>query len=151
MCTCCTGRPGTRGSCDTTLLVTRLSGGVSGGTVDSMRSQIDAVTADPSRRRVVFDPFSLSADRPAEPDRSGQRDAMYVFRDQATGRWTAPWVMAAFNSRIVRRSDSLLGHAYGPRFRYREALGCGRAPEAGPRRTRWPSRWVRRTPPWPSG
>ncbi|MEP6630786.1 MAG: saccharopine dehydrogenase NADP-binding domain-containing protein [Lapillicoccus sp.] len=120
---------GGEGLGDTTLLVTRLSGGVSGGTVDSMRSQIDAVTADPSRQRVVFDPFALSADRPAEPDRSGQRDAMYVFRDQATGRWTAPWVMAAFNSRIVRRSDSLLGHAYGPRFRYREALGCGRGPQ----------------------
>ncbi len=119
---------GDEGLGDTTLLVTRLSGGVSGGTVDSMRSQLDAVTADPSRRRVVFDPFSLSDDRPAEPDRSGQRDAMYVFRDEATGRWTAPWVMAAFNSRIVRRSDSLLGHAYGPRFRYREALGCGRGP-----------------------
>ncbi len=117
---------GAEGLGDTTLLVTRLSGGISGGTVDSMRSQIDAVTADPSRRRVVFDPFALSDDRPAEPDRSGQRDAMYVFRDQVTGRWTAPWVMAGFNSRIVRRSDSLLGHAYGPRFRYREAVGCGR-------------------------
>jgi short subunit dehydrogenase-like uncharacterized protein len=51
---------------------------------------------------------------------------MYVFRDALTGRWTAPWVMATYNSRIVRRSDSLLDHAYGPAFRYREAVGFGR-------------------------
>jgi short subunit dehydrogenase-like uncharacterized protein len=119
-------RQGLGGLGDTTLLVTRLSGGVSGGTVDSKRSQVEALEADPERRHVLHDPFALSADRVAEPDRSGQRDAMYVYRDATTGRWTAPWLMASFNSRIVRRSDSLLGHAYGPAFRYREAVGFGR-------------------------
>ena len=119
-------RLGLGGLGDTTLLVTQLSGGFSGGTVDSMRSQMEALEADPSRRHVVFDPFALSTDRGSEPDRSGQRDALYVYRDAMTGRWTAPWVMASFNSRIVRRSDSLLGHRYGSRFRYREAMGFGR-------------------------
>jgi short subunit dehydrogenase-like uncharacterized protein len=111
---------------DTTLLVTRFRGGISGGTVDSMRSQVDAVTADPSRRSVVFDPFALSADRAADPEARAHRDILRVYRDEATGRWTAPFVMSAFNTRIVRRSDSLLGHAYGPRFRYREAMGFSR-------------------------
>ena len=55
---------------------------------------------------------------------------MYVFRDATTGRWTAPWVMASYNSRIVRRSDSLLDHAYGSGFRYREAVGFGRGTQA---------------------
>ena len=119
-------RLGLGGLGDTTLLVTGLSGGFSGGTIDSKRSQIEALEADPSRKRVVFDPFALSTKRAAEPDRSGQRDTMYVFRDALTGRWTAPWVMATYNSRIVRRSDSLLDHAYGPAFRYREAVGFGR-------------------------
>ena len=119
-------RLGLGGLGDTTLLVTGLSGGYSGGTIDSMRSQMEALEADPSRKRVVFDPFALSTQRAAEPDRSGQRDTMYVFRDALTGRWTAPWVMATYNSRIVRRSDSLLDHAYGPAFRYREAVGFGR-------------------------
>ena len=91
-----------------------------------MRAQLEALEADPSRRHVVFDPFALSTDRGSEPDRSGQRDAMYVYRDATTGRWTAPWFTASFNSRIVRRSDSLLGHPYGSRFRYREAMGFGR-------------------------
>jgi len=110
---------------DTTLLVTRLRGGVSGGTIESMRGQVEAVTSDPSRRRTVLDPFGLSADRSADPDGRDQRDVMRVYRDAATGRWTAPFVMASFNTRIVRRSDSLLGHAYGPRFRYREAMAFG--------------------------
>ena len=110
---------------DTTLLVTRLRGGVSGGTIESMRGQVEAVTADPSRRRVVLDPFGLSADRAADPDGRDQRDTMGVYRDAATGRWTAPFVMASFNTRIVRRSNSLSGHAYGPRFRYREAMAFG--------------------------
>jgi short subunit dehydrogenase-like uncharacterized protein len=111
---------------DTTLLVTQLSGGFSGGTIDSLRAQMEALEADPSRRHVLFDPFALSTDRGSEPDRSGQREAMYVYRDATTGRWTAPWFTASFNSRIVRRSDSLLGHPYGSRFRYREAIGFGR-------------------------
>jgi short subunit dehydrogenase-like uncharacterized protein len=119
-------RLGLGGLGDTTLLVTRLSGGINGGTVDSMRAQIEALDAEPERRRVLFDPFALTTHRATEPDRSGQRDATFVFRDADTGRWTAPWIMASFNSRIVRRSDSLLDHAYGPGFRYREAVGFGR-------------------------
>ena len=119
-------RLGLGGLGDTTLLVTQVSGGFSGGTVDSMRAQMEALEVDPSRRRIMGDPFALSTDRDSEPDRSGQRDAMYVYRDATTGRWTAPWVMASFNSRIVRRTDSLLGHPYGSRFRYREAVGFGR-------------------------
>jgi short subunit dehydrogenase-like uncharacterized protein len=119
-------RLGSGGLGDTTLLVTRLAGGLSGGTIDSLRSNVDSVQGEESRRRVAFDPFALSADAESDVDRSGQRDAMYVFRDQASGRWTAPWVMAPFNSRIVRRSDSLLDHAYGSGFRYREAVGFAR-------------------------
>jgi short subunit dehydrogenase-like uncharacterized protein len=113
-------RLGLGGLGDTTLLVTHFSGGFSGGTIDTMRSQLEALEADPSRRKVVFDPFALST----------QRDAMYVYRDATTGRWTAPWVMASYNSRIVRRSDSLLDHAYGSAFRYREAVGFGRGTQA---------------------
>jgi short subunit dehydrogenase-like uncharacterized protein len=119
-------RLGAGGLGDTTLLVTRLSGGVSGGTVDSMRSQVEVLQSDPSRKRVLQDPFALSTHPVAKADHAGQRDAMYVYRDATTGRWTAPWVMASFNSRIVRRSDALLDHAYGPGFRYREAVGFGR-------------------------
>ncbi|MDQ2755459.1 MAG: enoyl-ACP reductase, partial [Actinomycetota bacterium] len=124
---------GAGGLGDTTLLVTRMRGGVSGGTVDSMRAQLEAVAEAPARRKVVLDPFGLSPDRAADPSKEASvahRDLMVPFRDEATGQWTAPFVMSPYNTRVVRRSDALLGHAYGPHFRYREAMAFGTGPRA---------------------
>ncbi|MDO5501932.1 MAG: saccharopine dehydrogenase NADP-binding domain-containing protein [Actinomycetia bacterium] len=55
--------------------------------------------------------------------------AVSVRQDEA-GRWTAPFVMAEFNTRIVRRSNALLGWEYGRGFRYREVTDLGRGPQA---------------------
>jgi short subunit dehydrogenase-like uncharacterized protein len=111
---------------DTTLLVRQLRGGVSGGTVDSMRTMVAAATSDAAARRVVLDPYALSPDRQAEPQLGRQSDVSGVMRDGETGQWTAPFVMGSFNTRIVRRSSALAAHAYGRRFRYRELMACGR-------------------------
>jgi short subunit dehydrogenase-like uncharacterized protein len=102
-------------------------GGVSGGTIDSMRAQMEALGADPSRRRVVADPFSLSPDRGAEPATRQPADAGLpaLGRD---GRWTAPFVMAPYNTRVVRRSNALQDWAYGRSFRYGEVMGTGSGP-----------------------
>ena len=51
-------------------------------------------------------------------------------RQTESGRWTAPFIMAEFNTRIVRRSNALLGWAYGRGFRYREVTDLGRSPQA---------------------
>lgn len=63
----------------TTLYVTSLKGGLSGGTIASMVGQVDAVKESPQLRGVVTDPYALSPDRDAEPqprrslpDASGQ-------------------------------------------------------------------------------
>lgn len=116
------------GLLDTTLHA-RAKGGVSGGTVDSSRAQLEAVSSDRRAVKTLFDPYSLSPDRKGEPDLGKQRDPMSVFRDAATGDWVGPFVMGSFNSRIVRRSNALRGHVYGRRFRYRElsAYGTGLA------------------------
>ena len=37
----------------------------------------------------------------------------------------SPFAMENSNARVVRRSNALLGWAYGHRFRYREAMGFG--------------------------
>ena len=113
---------------DTTLLVTRMKGGFSGGTIDSMRAQLEAIQAEPGKRKVVFDPFALSPDRATDPagaEAKAHRDTMAVYQDKRTGQWTAPFVMGSYNTRIVRRSNGLLDHAYGPHFRYREASAFG--------------------------
>jgi short subunit dehydrogenase-like uncharacterized protein len=46
----------------------------------------------------------------------------------ADGRWIAPFVMASFNTRIVRRSNALQDWAYGREFSYGEAMGAGSGP-----------------------
>jgi short subunit dehydrogenase-like uncharacterized protein len=120
---------GAGGLTDTTFVLTGVKGGVSGGTIASGLGQLAEVRADRSRARVVADPYALSPDRAAEPDRHGHRcgpDTGGPAYDQASGRWVAPFVMATFNTRIVRRSNALLGHGYGPDFCYRELMATGR-------------------------
>jgi short subunit dehydrogenase-like uncharacterized protein len=110
--------------CDTTLLA-RAKGGLSGGTIDSSRAQMEAIAADRRLLRTLFDPYALSPDRSAEPDLGDERDPRQVFVEQDTGQWVGPFIMADFNTRIVRRSNALRGHAYGQRFRYRELSSYG--------------------------
>src|SRR5690606_17689305 len=91
----------------TTLAVRSASGGVSGGTIDSMRIQVDA-GRDPDNRRILADPYALVPDRADAPD-VDQHTPSQPFRDAQTGTWVTTFPMAAFNSRIVHRSNALSG------------------------------------------
>ena len=113
---------------DTTLVLVAARGGVSGGTIDSVRGLVDEIRSDRGRRAIVLDPYALSPDRAAEPDLGNERDGLGVQREG--GRWTAPFVMASFNTRIVRRSNALTGWSYGRSLRYREVMGVGSSPAA---------------------
>jgi short subunit dehydrogenase-like uncharacterized protein len=103
---------------DTTLVVKALKGGFSGGTLASVKGQIDEVRRNGAARKAMFDPNALAPGR--EP--VGERDLWRVARDPRHG-WIGPFVMASYNTRVVRRSAVLLG--YGPRFRYREVSAYG--------------------------
>jgi short subunit dehydrogenase-like uncharacterized protein len=115
---------------DTTLVVAALRGGISGGTLASMRAQQEEVRASAERRRVVRDPYALSPDRGAEPDLGDERDLDWVRYDGDLRMWAGPFAMAGINTRVVRRSNALQGWAYGRRFRYREVTGFGAGPAA---------------------
>ena len=115
---------------DTTLVVTALRGGISGGTLASMMGQQAEVRASAQRRRVAGDPYALSPDRAAEPDLGDERDLDWVRYDGDLRSWTGPFAMAGINTRVVRRSNALQGWAYGRRFRYREVTGFGAGPAA---------------------
>ncbi len=115
---------------DTTLVVTALKGGVSGGTLASGLGQWDEMRASAERRRVVEDPYALSPDRGAEPDLGDERGLDWVRYDGDLRIWAGPFLMAALNTRVVRRSNALQGWAYGRRFRYREVTGFGAGPAA---------------------
>jgi len=116
---------------DTTLVVTSMRGGISGGTIDSMRHQLDLVKNDGKLRRVAASPYSLSPDRAAEPDLGRQDDTATLSGPEISPRLRgtlAPFFMASYNTRVVRRSNALRGWAYGRSFRYREAMSVGASP-----------------------
>jgi short subunit dehydrogenase-like uncharacterized protein len=115
---------------DTTLALTALRGGISGGTLASLTGQQDEARASAERRRIVRDPYALSPDRAAEPDLGDERDHDWVRYDRDLRMWTGPFAMAGINTRVVRRSNALQGWAYGRRFRYREVIGFGAGPAA---------------------
>ncbi|MFC5140268.1 saccharopine dehydrogenase family protein [Actinomycetospora rhizophila] len=106
--------------------VARMRGGVSGGTIDSMRGLADAAKADRSVMKLMRDPFGLSPERDAEPDTRQPSDNPTPHR--VDGRWVAPFVMASYNTRIVRRSNAIAGYAYGKGLRYGEVMGVGSGP-----------------------
>jgi short subunit dehydrogenase-like uncharacterized protein len=95
-------------------------GGVSGGTVASMLHLVELAMHDPAIRRVLANPYSLDPDRPERGPDGG--DQLGVRFDPDLARWTGPFVMAAINARVVRRTNALLGYAYGANFRYRESM-----------------------------
>jgi short subunit dehydrogenase-like uncharacterized protein len=113
---------------ETTFVVKGVRGGASGGTIDSMTTMIDEIKADGEKRKVLLDPYSLSPDRDAEPDFGRQPDMGPPTHDDDVGQWLAPFVMAAINTRVVRRSNALQDWAYGRAFRYRETMATGSGP-----------------------
>lgn len=110
---------------DTTLAVTSMKAGVSGGTLDSRRVTVDAARSERGLRRLLGDPYGLSPDRAAEPDLGNERDRMDIRHDPEQGGWVGPFVMAPYNTRVVRRSNALQDWAYGRQFRYREVSRFG--------------------------
>ena len=108
-------------------LVAYAKGGFSGGTIDSMRGHLDEMRGDRARRRAAADWYALSPDRAAEPRTRQPRDAGPPSRTPS-GTWTAPFVMASYNTRIVRRSNALQDWAYGRAMAYGEVMGCGKGP-----------------------
>ena len=110
---------------DTTLVLRRAKGGVSGGTLASMKGTVDDVKRDRSLARVLADPYALSPDRDAEPELGNEADLRGAEYSEELGTWFGPFVMAPVNTRVVRRSNALQEWAYGRRFRYREVMAFG--------------------------
>ncbi len=113
-----------------TLVVRAMRGGLSGGTLASMMQLMEDRRRDRSVARLIDDPYALSPDRDAEPDLGPQRDLLAVQRDESGGGWVGPFVMAQYNTRVVRRSNALRGWEYGRAMRYREVMGFGSGPLA---------------------
>lgn len=114
---------------DTDMVVRSFSGGFSGGTLASMVEVFDSVSGDAEVRREFTDPYTLSPDRSAEPELGPQPDLRRrrgaQIAPELTGIYTAGFLMAPTNTRIVRRSNALQNYSYGRRFRYSEHMSVG--------------------------
>jgi short subunit dehydrogenase-like uncharacterized protein len=110
------------------MLVKATRGGPSGGTIASVLNLIKEARADKSVARVLGDPYGLNPpDERKGPDKPDQANVQF---DEIADTWTAPFVMAGINTKVVRRSHALLGHPYGRDFRYREAVMMGKGTSA---------------------
>ena len=116
---------------DTNMVVRSFKAGISGGTAASMVEVMRAASIDPEVRRIMNDPYTLTPDRGAEPELGGQPDMRWRrggdIAPELDGYWVGPFVMAAVNTRIVRRSNALLDYAYGRRLEYGEQMAMGRS------------------------
>lgn len=97
-----------------------MSGGLSGGTLASMFEIQDAMTRDRNVRRVLGNPYGLDPD-PRAPKPPAPDDKTPGW-DRDVKLFVVPFIMAATNSQVVRRSHAIAGNPWGSDFVYREVM-----------------------------
>ncbi|KPK54889.1 MAG: saccharopine dehydrogenase [Myxococcales bacterium SG8_38_1] len=100
-----------------------MKGAFSGGTIASMMNIVDEIKTNPGLRKVLGNPYALNPKGVRGPDKGDQAGARF---DKDLSMWTAPFIMAAINTRVVRRSHALMGLRWGADFRYSEVMGTGK-------------------------
>jgi short subunit dehydrogenase-like uncharacterized protein len=107
-------------ACHVKYRVAHADGGFSGGTVASLINVMEEAAKDRSLRKLMADPYALNPEGSHRgSDVNDQTGAIY---DEDFERWTLPFVMAAINTRVVRRTNALMHNCYGTDFRYDEAV-----------------------------
>lgn len=100
-----------------------VKGGASGGTIASMMYMMEEAEGDPSLKGLLENPYALlpQGERPGldGPDISAPE------WDEDFRTYVGPFVMAAVNTRVVRRSNALMDYRYGHNLRYDEATLMG--------------------------
>jgi short subunit dehydrogenase-like uncharacterized protein len=91
----------------------RVGGGINGGTLASLFHMLETNQLVVSRDPFLLDP-DPAARTPAE--RSRNADPAGVHYDAHLEKWVAPFLMGSINTRVVRRTQALLG----TRFDYQE-------------------------------
>ena len=103
--------------------VVKMIGGVSGGTIASFISTIEAIKANPPLYREVANPRYLCPENsPKKKQRTKSKKKRF---DTNFSSWIAPFIMENINSRIVMRSSCLGETNYGHDFTYDEAILTG--------------------------
>jgi short subunit dehydrogenase-like uncharacterized protein len=101
--------------------VREMRGTLSGGTAASAKATFDAVAKDLSLVAILKDPFALNPGFKGPKQPPGNRPAY----EEDLQSWTAPFMMAAINTRNVHRANMLMGFPYGQDFIYDEMVLTG--------------------------
>ncbi|MFT4764525.1 MAG: short subunit dehydrogenase-like uncharacterized protein [Oleispira sp.] len=99
-------------------------GGASGGTIASILNITKEVMKDPALRKDLVNPYLICP--PGHSFKTRQFDTKKPTFDKNFNGWTAPFIMAGINTRIVFRSNALAGSPYGTDFKYDEAMLVGK-------------------------
>ena len=105
------------------LRVKAAKGGPSGGTIASLNNVLAEAKSDPSIFKLLENPYNLNPI--GEQTGKDKNDLSGVEYDKDFKSWIGPFIMAAINTRVVRRSHALSGYPYGKDFMYDEATLCG--------------------------
>jgi short subunit dehydrogenase-like uncharacterized protein len=104
--------------------VKSMKGAASGGTVASMTNIFKEVATNPGLRKTLANPYAIC---PPDHGFTVRQDTMNRPQyDSDFSSWTAPFVMAIINTRIVHRTNALLPEQYSPNFDYNEAMMTGK-------------------------
>ena len=106
------------------LRVKAAKGGPSGGTIASLNNVLEEASKDPSIFKMLENPYGLNPI--GQQSGKDENDLMEIEYDKDFGAWIGPFIMAAINTRVVRRSHALADFPYGKDFRYDEATLCGK-------------------------
>ena len=99
-------------------------GGISGGTYESLSNVNKEALKDNEIFKTLINPYGLNPI--GEQTGTDKYDLRKVKYDKTSKNWIGPFIMAAINTKIVRRSNALGGYLYGKDFEYDEATLGGK-------------------------
>ncbi len=101
--------------------VRSMKGTFSGGTAASFFETMARVKREPHVFDWLINPFSLAGGFTGPEQPAGDKP---IFEDDLNS-WSAPFIMAAINTKNIHRSNALMDHRYGTDFVYDEMMLTG--------------------------
>ncbi len=95
-------------------------GGFSGGTVASMLNAIKQISKDKTKARLLKTPYALLSEKP--DSLPYQQAVKSLEKASDSGHYLAPFIMASINTKIVHRTNYLLGYPWQYSFLYDESM-----------------------------
>ena len=101
--------------------VRKMKGTFSGGTAASFKESMTRAMREPHVLEWLKDPFSLTPDFQGVTQPAGHKP----IEEPDLKSWSAPFIMAAINTKNIHRSNVLMDYAYGKDFKYSEMVLTG--------------------------